>query len=229
MLRKGRVLSVFVCFIFFVCCQSGIVFGGPFDMMKSKGGGGGTVSRGDLDNLYKYVADADKLLQDSINISSKILLNKDELQQIEMKQKNIAGIQDPKERESETRKIQEDTIAMTLKASEDADATKKIGNLDEKQKVLYGKSIYNLLLAGLKDKDAVAQANQMMQKIQGNPTAAASFASDVTKLKDIVSTLPSQVKKIVSLGDSLRKIAKSNKIEVAVPNSASDKPQDIDL
>ena len=211
-----------------------IVFGiqsveaGIFDKLTGKSSGG-SVSRSDIDAVYTLVLDAEALLKKSVDIAFKLLASKEELEKIEQRQKQIDEIKDPKEKEAEMKKVQEDKMAATQKMIEKEETSKKAAALDAQQKVLFGKSIYNLILAGLKDKDAVVKAKDVSQKIQGNPSSATNFASDVNKLKDIVTTVPSQAEKIGTLGNNLSKFASKNNIEVAMPQSAADKPKEVEI
>ncbi len=206
---------------------------GPFDSMKNLAStgssGGGSVSRASLDKLYKLVAEAETLLDKSVNIALSMVANKEETEKITQRQKEIEKIQDPKEKEAAMKKVQEDKIAIVAKATEKAETAKKIESLDGTQKKLFGASVYNVVLAALKDKEAVETSKSLSTALKSNPTAAASFSNDVPRVTNIASSLPEQAKKATDLGSALTKLAKTAKVEVAVPASAADAPKDANI
>ena len=206
---------------------------GPFDSMKNLASagssGGGSVSRASLDKLYKLVVEAETLLDKSVNIALSMVANKEETEKITQRQKEIEKIQDPKEKEAAMKKVQEDKIAIVAKATEKAETAKKIESLDGTQKKLFGASVYNVVLAALKDKEAVETSKSLSTALKSNPTAAASFSNDVPRVTNIASSLPEQAKKATDLGSALTKLAKTAKVEVAVPASAADAPKDANI
>lgn len=228
MFRKSLSVIFVMLFVFmgFYCAEAGML-----DGLKGKtaSSGGPSVSRSDLDSLYKSVTDADGLLKKSVDTAFKMLATKDEIDKMEQRQKECDIIKDPKEKEAAINKVQEDKMATTQKAADNDETSKKCAAMDAQNKALFGKSIYNLVLAGLKDKDAVVTAKDITQKIKGNPTAATSFAADASKLKDIVTTVPPQAEKTATLGSHLSKFASKNKIEVALPQSSSEKPKEVEM
>jgi hypothetical protein len=230
MLKRRSLIGIIVFGVLFLYYPLGVL-GGPFDMIKTKGGdkAGGSVSRGDIDNIYRLVTEADGLLLKSLKFASRMLLNKEENDEFESKQKAAESKSDPKEREAEQRQVIADQTRRLQEELEKQETAQKTESLSSEQKVLFGKAIYNVILAGLKDKDAVDQSQKLLQKIQGNPMAATSFLSDIPKIKDIVTTLPAQVVKTVSLGSNLTKLAQKSKIEVTIPKSASEAPEEVDL
>jgi hypothetical protein len=240
---KRREEGISYIFIVIVLISLIIVFGssatfaGMFDNIKSPLGGSkgdsksvsSSVSRSDLDSLYTMVSDADNLLQKSVRITFKMLGNKDELQKMELRRKEADNIKDPKEKEAELYKIHQEEAASVQKSLDEKETSQKVQNLDAEQKALLAKAIYNTVLAGLRDKDAVEKATQISQKIQSNPLASTSYAGDLPKLKDIVTKVPPQADKAINLGNGLSKLAQANKIEVALPKSSSEKVKEVDI
>jgi|LSQX01.2.fsa_nt_gb hypothetical protein len=228
-------MKKFFCSIFtviFLLCASVNANAGLMDGLKGgkKTGGtaGGEISRTDIDFVYSLVAEADNLLKNSVNIAFKMLANKDEIDEMDMRQKQIDAIKDPKEKEAEIRKVQEDKMASTQKAIDREETSKKTAAMSTEQKILFGGAMYNLALAGLKDKEAVTKAKNVSQNIQANPSASMGFSQDVPKLKNIVTTVPPQAEKISTLSTNLVKFASKNKIEVVLPQSSSEQPKDVD-
>jgi hypothetical protein len=79
----------------------------------------------------------------------------------------------------------------------------------------------------LKDKAVVELANGIVSKVQANPSAAMSFSSEIARTKDVAANLPPQASKIAQIGDNLFKLAKTSKIEVAVPKTSTDAPKEV--
>jgi len=215
-----------------VLLASSPLFGGMLDNVKSPLGKskdtGSNVSRNDLDGLYALCCDADNLLQKSVDLTFNMLANKDELQKMELRMREANNIKDPKEKEAAINKIEQDKAALVQKYLDEQQISQKMQSLNAEQRKLLGNAIYNILLASLKDKDAVEKAQQLTQKIQANPAASTSYAGDLPKLKDIVTGVPPQADKAVTLGTNLTKVARANKIEVAVPKSSSDPKKEVD-
>jgi hypothetical protein len=206
---------------------------GPFDSMKNlasagSSGGGGSVSRATLDKLYKLVTGAESLLDKSVNIAFSMVANKEEIEKFTQRQKEIEKIQDPKERDAAMNKFREDQNAIVTKATEKAETAKKIESLDGKQKKLFGDSVFNVVLAALMDKEAVETSKSLSTALKSNPTAAASFSNDVPRVTNIAASLPEQAKKATDLGSALTKLAKTAKVEVAMPASAAAAPKSVD-
>jgi len=200
--------------------------GGPIDKLTLKAPPRGTpVTRGDLDQLYFLVSNADKLLQDSVDIVFVMVANKEQRKEIEMREKAVGGIKDPKEKEAARQQIKEDKEAIALRNSDSKEASNKIATLKSEQRQLFLDATYNTLLAGLMDQEAARRAQGLLQAIQSNPTYAVTFANDIDKTKNIIATVPSQAEKTIKLGNNLVKLAKVNKIEPAIPKSFAEKPK----
>jgi hypothetical protein len=158
-----------------------------------------------------------------------MVANKEEAEKYNQRLKEIEKIQDPKEKESAMNKFAEDRIAIVTKATEKAETAKKIESLDGTQKKLFGASVYNVVLAALKDKEAVESSKNLSTSLKSNPTAAASFSADVPRVSSIASSLPEQAKKAADLGSALTKLAKTAKVEVAMPASAAADPREASI
>ncbi len=235
MLKITRVLAV-ASLVVFIGVHANLASGGMFDSIKaavpgggSQGSSGASVSRGDIDALYKTVSVAEMLLQKSIDIAFNMLANKDEIDKMEQRQKEIENIKDPKEKEAEMKKIEEDKMVAVEKSIDQQETADKVQKLDEKNKQLLVKAIYNIFLAGLRDTSAVNQAKDLSQKIKSNPKASVSFANDLPKVGGIISTLPSQAQKVCTLGSNLSKLAQDNKIECTLPKTAAEQPKEVEI
>jgi len=228
----------FPCIMMAIFLCSTVAHGGVFDKIKSLLPGSSqdgsqkgtpTVTRGAIDGVYGLLAEADTLLKKSVDITFKMLANKDEIEQYERRMKEIESIKDPKEKEAETIKVEQNKMTIVAKATEQKDTADKVQNLDAEQKKHLVNSIYNIFLAGLKDKDALEKSKQLSQGIKSNPSLAVTFAGDATRLTDVVSNLPSQIDKIYNFGGNLSKLAQESKIEVALPKSSTESAKDAKL
>lgn len=210
---------------------SGISFAGMFDALTGSPATGESkgLSKALFDNYFGLSKKADDLQQGSLDKLSKMLLNKDDSEKFDRRNKEINAIKDPKEQESAKAKFLEDSQAAIAKVDESKATETKLKSLSADQKKLVGASISNLLLSALVNKSAVDVATGIVQKSQANPASAISFANDLSKIKEAVATLPGKIEMTTSLGNKLVKLASTNKIEVAIPKTATQEPQDVPM
>jgi len=203
----------------------GFVYGWGLDSIKPAALGGGGVTKADVDNYFSLSNKADDLQQGSVDSLSKMLLNKDTAAEIERKKKAAEAIQNPQEKQAAMKQIVEDEQAALITMNDDKASQQKLANLDEHQKKLVGAATSNLFLSALLNKSAVDVATGIVQKAQANPASAVGYATELPKIKDAVVALPGKIEKTYTLANQLMKLAKANNIEVAMPKTASDKPQ----
>jgi hypothetical protein len=88
-------------------------FAGVLDNIKpkSKASASPSVSRNELDILYKLVSDADYLLFKSLSATRIMLSNKEEKFELKKKMESIETIKNPQEREAEMRKFNADSAS----------------------------------------------------------------------------------------------------------------------
>lgn len=207
----------------FIFCDVYTAYGGLIDKISiKKPSGGSSVSRNDLDQLYFLVSEADKLLQKSLDTVFRMLANKDEIQRLEMLQKEIDNTKDPKEKEAKIQEIYKDKMRIVEEKLQKEETSREIGAFNDEQKKLFANAIFNIFLAGLRDGQAVEKTKQLSQIIRSNPMYAVSFAGDLDKLVYIVATLPPQVTKTLKIGNNLVRLAQANKIEPALPKSSEE-------
>jgi len=222
----------------FIFCHVYTAYGGSFDkiMQKKSVGhsessvskGDSNVSKNDLVQLYFLVAQADKLLQKSVDTLFKMLANKDDRQMYEMQLKAILEIRDPKEQRAEMKKFINDWERKFEENLKTEEMSRRIESLSAEQRQLFANAIFNLFLAGLRDGQAVEKAKQLVQIIRANPLIAVSFVGDLDKLAYIVTTLPPQAIKTLQIGTNLVRLAQANKIELALPKSSEEKPRAVE-
>ena len=68
-------------------------------------------------------------------------------------------------------------------------------------------------MVALKDTEGLTRAKALVASISSNPSAAMQFASDLPKLKDIVTTVPTQVSSLGTITSGLVKVAQSADIK----------------
>jgi hypothetical protein len=209
----------------------GMAYGGMFDAVKSavSGGGGGGLKKTDVDTYFKLSKKADGLQQGSIDKLAGMLLNKETVAQIERKNKAAQSIQDPKEREAALNKVMIEKEAAVEQAANSKEANQKLAQLDVHHKKLAGEAICNLFLSALTNKSACDVATGIVQKAKASPTSAVAYATELPKIKDAVVSLPGKIEKTYTLGNQLVTLAKANNVEITIPKSASDKPQEVDI
>jgi len=188
---------------------------------------GGSLSSQDFESINKLFTEADGLLQNSVNSLVQMVCNKDVAEELSRKMQAAQETKDPKEREAAIKQVREDQAAALLAASENKETAGKLSQLSGEQKKLAADSLYNFVLAGLKDKTVVELANGVVSKVQANPSAAMSYSKEISQTKDIAATLPSQVSKIVQVGDNLVTLAKTSNIEIVVPKTATDPAKEV--
>lgn len=231
-LLSAGLVGFVLCAVFAV----GQACAGFMDSIKSAApavGGGSSAASGlakqDFDGLFTLAGEADGLLGKSVNNLVQMVCNKDVADELNRKMKAAEETKDPKEREAAINKVKEEQTAALLAASEKQETASKLTQLNGEQKKLAGNSIYNFILAGLKDKSVVEMANGIVSKVQANPTSALSYKDEVSRTKDLAANLPPQVSKIAQIGDNLIKLAKTSKVELAVPKSASEAPKSAEI
>jgi hypothetical protein len=158
-----------------------------------------------------------------------MVCNKDVAAELKRQMQAAQEIKDPKEREAAISKVKENQKAELLAASENQETVGKLSQLSGEQKKLASASLYNFALAGLKDKTVIELANGVISKVQANPSAAMSYSKDISRTKDIATTLPSQVTKIVQISDNMIKLARTGQIEIVVPKTSTDPAKEVDL
>ena len=220
-----------VCF----CSGQSFGFGIPqgLDAVKSSVPGANLVpssvyySRSDIDYLYRTVADADALLNESMEILAGMLFNKDEVQKYKLKMKEIEAIKNTKEKDAALKNIHVEMQAAVEKQLTLQETASVVKQLNAQQRLLFCDAVYNVGLAGLLDTDAVLQAKNIVQYIQGSPTASISYAADIKKIGAVTTNLPTQSVKVVTLANNLVKLAKTGKIEVKIPQAKTEKAKPV--
>ena len=187
--------------------------------------GAASLTAAEVDVVLLNVKDATVLLDKSITKLSSVLLDKDAKAKIDAEMEKAQKISDTKERDAKIAEARASNIAELKKATESTEGKAKLSKLNKEQLKSFASATFNFSLAGLMDVAAANLAKDAVQKAAANPMAVMSFASKIDDLKNVVATLPVQAGQIATIGSKIIDIAKSNKIDLKVPKSTTEKPQ----
>jgi hypothetical protein len=198
---------------------------GMFDSVAGAIGGGSSsssVSASDVKGVISSFQDAERMLFNSLVLINKALANKQEVAKLEELLKTINAMPEGAEKDAKMKELEKSSLALAQKTLESKEVTKVAQKLSTEQKQEVASATFNILLAVLKDKEALSKAQNLVSSISSNPTSAAQFAGDLPKLKDIVATAPNQITSITKIGSGLIDLAKTAKISVTQPASADE-------
>lgn len=199
--------------------------------MGTIGGGdaSSTVSGNDVQAVLTNFQQAEMGLNNSVDMINKALGDKKQLAEWEEKEKSINAMPASSEKDAATKKLNEDQMSYATKISESKDVQDKAKKLSSEQKKKVGISIGNLLLVALKDAEALTRAKGLVGSISSNPAVAMKFATDLPKLKDVVTTVPSQLSSLATLTSGYVGMAKSAGISVTQPKSADEPLKEVEI
>lgn len=202
---------------------------GMFDSVVSAVGGGSTAKAVDgnaLDSTIQNYVTAKALLQKSSEALSKAILSKEESGKFESALKAAESISDPKEKDAAISKAVSDVQTALKAATESKQTVEQIKKADKKTREQLAVGGFNFMLSGLKYKDTLASAKDMVSSLSSNPTAAMQYASQLEQLKDMVTTLPESVTSIATIGSKLVDLYKAGKVNFTAPTSSSQAPKE---
>ncbi len=188
-------------------------------------GGSKTDSKaniGDVDAFLKTADEADVLIRQSSDSLFKAVASKEELDAHADKIKAANEIADPKEKEAALKKASDDEQAQLAKVDFAAKSEQAKKTMDAKQKAQTGAAIYNFTLGMLKDQELLSRGQGIISSISGNPMAITKLA----KVKDVMSSISSQMGNITTIASGLQKMSSVVKLE-ALPTKSSDQPKPI--
>jgi hypothetical protein len=166
---------------------------------------------------------AEMLMIKSLSYMHSALASKEEIAKVEALQKKADETTDTKEKEAILQEIQKTEAAAVHKAVSDKKAVDKIKQLDTEKKEKLAGSSYNFMLALLKDKKLIADSKSLISSLSSNPMNL----SKVGGIKDVVSSLSSQVSISGQLASSLPKVYSAVGLEKG-PSSEAEQPKDVD-
>lgn len=227
MLKQSLLLSTFLA----VSLNAGM-FGSLGDMAMGALDGGDSstaVSGNDVQAVLTNFQQAEQGLNNSVDLINKALGDKKQLVEWEEKEKSINAMPSSAEKDAEMKKLNESQTAYAAKMAESKETQGKMQKLSSEQKAKVGKSVTNLLLVALKNTEALVRAKSLVGSITTNPMAALKFATDIPKLKDVVTTVPSQLSSLATLTSGYVNMAKSAGIAVAQPKSADEPLKEVEI
>lgn len=202
---------------------------GMFDSVVSAVGGGSTAKAVDgnaLDSTIQNYVTAKALLQKSSEALSKAILSKEESGKFESALKAAESISDPKEKDAAISKAVSDVQTALKAATESKQTIEQVKKADKKTREQLAVGGFNFMLSGLKYKDTLTSAKDMVSSLSSNPTAAMQYASQLGQLKDMVTTLPESVTSIATIGSKLVDLCNAGKVNFTAPTSSSQAPKE---
>ena len=131
-----------------------------------------------------------------------------------------------KEKDAAISKAVSDVQTALKAATESKQTIEQVKKADKKTREQLAVGGFNFMLSGLKYKDTLASAKDMVSSLSSNPTAAMQYASQLGQLKDMVTTLPESVTSIATIGSKLVDLYKAGKVNFAAPTSSSQAPKE---
>lgn len=195
-------------------------FGGLMGMSGMSGTSNSAPA--DVDGFIKNSKAADELVKKSLDKMSATLANKEEAAKIEALKVQAAAATDPKEKDAIEQKAVKAQAAALNSIDFDKAANEDIKKMDDKQKKNLASSIYNFLIAQLKNKELVTTASNLVKQIGSNPMLIAKLSA----VKDASSSISSQLEVTGQLVTKVPKLFKAVGIRNP-PTKASDVPQEI--
>lgn len=167
--------------------------------------------------------EAKSLLDNSSGLLLAAVADKAKLDEINALKKAAAEAKDDKARKELEVKIQAETNAALAAADWDQAASNLAAEQDEKKVKNVGASAYNFVLGVLKDKLLLDTANSVMDAAKSNPMNL----KDIGRVREVVSSLSSQMSSLTTISSNLPKLAKVAKVDL--PKSESEPAQEISL
>lgn len=187
------------------------------------GTSGAAVSAGDIDGFIKTANDANTLISTSSDHIFKALASKEEIAALEARKTAANSIADPAEKAAEINKIEADKATAVQKSINSQDADAKLGAMNKQQLASFGNAAFTFMLGVLKDKQLAEGSTSLVSGVASNPMLLPRLGA----LKDVASSVTSQLGNTAKIGDGLIKLAKAGKIS-ALPTSASEAPKPVD-
>lgn len=99
----------------------------------------------------------------------------------------------------------------------------KLSTMNKAQMASFGNAAFTFMLGVLKDKQLAEGSTALVSGVSSNPMLIPRLGA----LKDVASSVSSQLSNTAKIGEGLVKLAKAGKI-TALPTSASEKPKKVD-
>lgn len=187
------------------------------------GASGSAVSAGDIDAFIQTANDANQMIGTSSAHIFKALASKEEIAALEARLAAANAIADPAEKAAEISKIKSDEATAVQKALASKEGEAKLSAMNKAQMASFGNAAFTFMLGVLKDKQLADGSTALVSGVASNPTLVTRLGA----LKDVASSVSSQVANTAKIGEGLVKLAKAGKI-AALPTSASEKPKKVE-
>lgn len=175
----------------------------------------------DIDTFLESANMAKALVAESVTRIAAAVVSKEEAQKINDRRVAANAMTDTKEKESALKQIASDEIAIIGAADADAVSKQLAAEKNQTKVKELGASIYNLALGLLKDKEAFDQGMALIKQIQSNPMNAVKMAPKIGRLKEVLSSIGSQVSAAPTLMKSMKALATVAKVS-KFPTSSSE-------
>lgn len=197
-------------------------FGGLLGAVTGGGSDKAAAPAGDVDAFLATAAEAHTLMQSSADKLFEAVATKDEIKRLLDEKKAAETIADPSEREARLKKVEDDKLATLAKVDYAAKAKEMETGLDQKHKDQIGASVWNFMLAMLKDKQLADQGMDLVSSIGSNPMLFTKLGA----VKGVISSIASQAANVAKIGAGLQKLATVAKVDTQQIKISS-KPKEI--
>lgn len=195
--------------------------GGLGNLVGGVTSGGGANAGQQIDDFLKTADEAHALTSKSVQILADALLTKEANDKLKADMEAAKAIQDPKEREANIRKVEADSLAALAKIDYEKNAKVKEIENDKKKQAQVGASIYNFMLALLKDKELVEKGSYLASSVSSNPL----LITKLGKVTDVVTSISGQMGNMAKVASGLQKLSSVAKV-TALPTKATDAPKE---
>jgi hypothetical protein len=186
---------------------------------------GGSAPAGDPDAFLAKAQVSEKLVNSSADSLFKLVASKEEQAKVEALQKKLAETTDAKEKNAVVQQIRESEAAVISKAAANKGLEEEARKWDEQKKKLATASLFNLALGAKQAADLVPQGQNLAKSLQSNPLLIAKAGALLDAVKAL-SGIGTGTTKVLT---TLPSVFTSAKIDVKLPTSSADKPQEVAL
>ncbi|CAG9180107.1 hypothetical protein [Cupriavidus pampae] len=226
MKKTSVALAVLVGSTLFAAAPAAMAFGLGNITSAIPGVGGGSaaaVSAGDIDAFIQTANDANLMISTSSSHIFKALASKEDIAALEARLATANAIANTAEKEAELNKIKSDEATIVQKVLASKEGEDKLSTMNKAQMASFGNAAFTFMLGVLKDKQLAEGSTALVSGVSSNPMLIPRLGA----LKDVASSVSSQLSNTAKIGEGLVKLAKAGKI-TALPTSASEKPKKVD-
>lgn len=226
MKKTSVALAVLVGSTLFAAAPAAMAFGLGNITSAIPGVGGGSaaaVSAGDIDAFIQTANDANLMISTSSSHIFKALASKEDIAALEARLATANAIANTAEKEAELNKIKSDEATIVQKVLASKEGEDKLSTMNKAQMASFGNAAFTFMLGVLKDKQLAEGSTALVSGVSSNPMLIPRLGA----LKDVASSVSSQLSNTAKIGEGLVKLAKAGKI-ASLPTSASEKPKKVE-